>query len=183
MEKLKKRNEINDKYKWKLEDIFESEKAWLTAYDNVSIKVGDIKKYSGKFTKSSTGFLQCIKDIYILASNVNKIFVYAYMKRDEDSTNSSAQEMAGKADILATEFSAATAFFEPELLKLSPDKLENYIKKQPAIKEYGFVIDEILRKKQHILSQSEEKLIAKASEVMATGSKFSTLGSFSGSSS
>ena len=169
MEKLKKRNEIDEIYKWKLEDIFQSEALWAEEYEKVSGKLYEIKKHSGKFTKSAAGFLQCLKDLYTLAANVNKVFVYAYMKRDEDSTNSAAQEMAGKADILSTEFGAMTAFFEPELLKLSKEKLESYIKKQPAIQDYSFIIDEILRKKQHILSQAEEKLIAKASEVMATG--------------
>ena len=76
IKKLKLSNEIDEIYKWKLEDIFQSEALWAEEYEKVSSKLYEIKKHSGKFTKSAAGFLQCLKDLYTLAANVNKVFVY-----------------------------------------------------------------------------------------------------------
>ncbi len=175
MDKLKKRNEIEEKYKWRLEDIFLDVTLWNDFYKDTHEKINKIRKYSGKFTKTANSFFQCVEDIYSLSNDISKLFVYAYMKRDEDNSNPEAQEIAGRADLIATEFEAAISFFEPELLKLPQDKLELYLEKQPKIKEYSFVLEEILRKKQHVLLPNEEKLIAQASEALSTGAEVFTM--------
>lgn len=166
---MKKRNEIDAKYKWKLEDMFENEEKWQFAANQVENKISMMSKYPGKFTKTGKALYDCLKDLYELGEEITKLYVYAYMKRDEDSTNTKSQEIAGKADYIITKYSESIAFFEPELLQLNEEKLSLMISKTPKLKEYGFIIDEIMRKKAHVLSPAEEKILAMSGEATSVG--------------
>ncbi len=169
MDMQKTREEIDSQYKWRLEDIFETDARWQDAANDAEQSIAEIRKYSGKFTKTAAAMAECIGKLYELNGLVTKLYVYAYMRRDEDSANPFYQDLAGKADLIATKFSAAISFFEPELLTLNKDKITKFMKKEPALKEYSFVIEEIMRKKAHVLSKAEEKLLAMAGEATSTG--------------
>ena len=169
MEMQKNREEIDSRYKWRLEDLFETDELWLQTAQAAEEKIEEIRKYSGKFTKNAASMAECIGKLYELNGIVTKLYVYAYMRRDEDSTKPFYQDLAGKADMLATKFSAAVSFFEPELLTLNKEKISKYIKKEPALGEYAFTIEEIMRKKAHVLSKAEERLLAMSAEATSAG--------------
>ena len=169
MEMLQKRDEIDARYQWRLEDIFETNEAWQKAAEDAERKIAEIRKYSGKFVKNAKTLAECMEKLYELNGLVTKLYVYAYMRRDEDSANPFYQDLAGKADLLATKFSAAISFFEPELLAIDSNKVSRFIKKEPALQEYTFTIEEIMRKKAHVLSKAEERLLAMSTEATVTG--------------
>jgi len=169
MEMQKTRDEIDSQYKWRLEDIFETNALWEEAAEAAERQITEIRKYSGKFVKNAAAMAECLEKLYDLNGLVTKLYVYAYMRRDEDSANSFYQDLAGKADLIVTKFSAAISFFEPELLTLNKDKITKFMKKEPALKEYAFIIEEIMRKKAHVLSKAEEKLLAMAGEATSAG--------------
>lgn len=169
MDMQKNREEIDSRYKWRLEDLFETDELWLQTAQAAEEKIEEIRKYSGKFTKNAASMAECIGKLYELNGLVTKLYVYAYMRRDEDSTKPFYQDLAGKADMLATKFSAAVSFFEPELLTLNKEKISKYIKKEPALGEYAFAIEEIMRKKAHVLSKAEERLLAMSAEATSAG--------------
>lgn len=169
MDKLKQREEIESQYKWHLEDIFETNELWQQAVSEAEQKIAEIQKYSGKFIKNAKSTAECVEKLYQLNGLITKIYVYAYMRRDENSADSFYQDLAGKADLIVTKFYAAISFFEPELLSAEKERINRYIKKEPILKEYSFIIDEMMRKKAHVLSKSEEKLLALASEATSAG--------------
>ena len=175
MDMLKRRDEIDDKYKWRLEDIFESNELWFKTAEEAENKIGEIRKYAGKFTKNAAAMRSCIEDIYKLEDIVSRLYVYARMRRDENSADPVYQDLTGKAEMLITKFAAATSFFEPELLSLTNEKVAKYIKKDAGLKNYSFVIEEIMRKKGHVLSKNEEKLLAKTSEISSAGGDVFTM--------
>ncbi len=169
MEAQKLRSEVEACYKWRLEDLFETDGLWNQSAEEAEKKIDEIRKYSGKFTRNAGVFAECIRNLYELNGFITKLYVYANMRRDEDSANPFYQDLAGRAELLATKFSAAISFFEPELLTLSREKVDKYIAKEPSLGAYSFVIDEIMRKKAHVLSKSEEKLLALSSEATSAG--------------
>lgn len=175
MKEIKKRDEIDAKYKWKLEHMFENAEAWQISADEVEKKISEISKFSRKFTKSGQSLYECLEALNKLGGELTKLYVYAYMKRDEDSTNPKSQEMAGKADALLSKYSEKTAFFEPELLRLKPGRLESMKKRTIKLREYDFMLDEIMRKKAHILNPSEEKILAMSGEAMSVGQDVFTM--------
>ena len=169
MKETKTRDQIDNKYKWKLEDIFQTREDWQIAFEKAEAKIASMAEYRGKFTKTGKTLCDCMKAMYELSNDIMKLYVYAYMKRDEDSTNAKSQEIAGKADYIITRFSESVSFFEPELLQLDENRLAAMMKRTTGLKEYAFVIEEIMRKKAHVLSPAEEKILAMSGEATSVG--------------
>lgn len=169
MSNLQTRDAVDSIYKWRLEDLFESVEDWQAATEKAEIKIKEMSKYPGKFTKNASALCLCLNDMYELSEEIMRVYLYAHLKRDEDSTNATSQELAGKAESLVTRFSEATSFFEPELLQLDKAKIAAMTNKVSKLKEYEFVIEEIMRKKAHVLSREEEKILAMAADATSVG--------------
>ena len=75
--------------------------------------------------------------------------------------------MFSRARTLNSELSEATAFFSPELLAIPEKKLKAMVDKTKGLHIYRHYLDEELRMKKYTLSESEEKILAMASDPMA----------------
>lgn len=80
MDMQKNREEIDSRYKWRLEDLFETDELWLQTAQAAEEKIEEIRKYSGKFTKNAASMAECIGKLYELNGLVTKLYVYAYMR-------------------------------------------------------------------------------------------------------
>ena len=129
MKETKTRDQIDNKYKWRLEDIFQTREDWQIAFEKAEAKIASMSEYRGRFTKTGKSLYECMKAMYELSSDIMKLYVYAHMKRVEDSTNAKSQEIAGKADYIITRFSESVSFFEPELLQLEDNRLAAMMKR------------------------------------------------------
>ena len=161
MKKLKERHEIEEKFKWKLEDIYADDDAFELDFEKTKKLCFDMERMQDKVADAVTlnNCLELYEDIYCLVDN---LFSYSKMRMDEDNSNSKFQVLFGRARELAVKADAAAAFIEPMVLQF-PEK----IIKDPILKKYDIFLGEILRKKEHTLSAPEEKILAKSTE--ATG--------------
>lgn len=163
--KLPKREEIDSKYKWKLEDMYASNENWEEDYKKVKALSGDLEKYKGQLSKGADKLLGCLKLTDDLMSSMDILFMYARMRRDEDNSNSTYQALTERATALSTEISAAVSFMIPELISISEQTLRGYLDSNPELQIYRQFINEALRQKAHILSEREEELLALSSEI------------------
>ncbi len=152
------RNEIDAKYKWHLEDIFESNEAWEETFFATEELIPQIMKYSGCLTDSDT-VLECLQLTTKIGHELSRLFQYARMRRDEDSRESVYQGMTDRAQMLIVKFSSMSAFVSPELVELPTEKLEN-MKKEKRFSDYTVSLDDLIRDKNIILSKNEEKLLS-----------------------
>lgn len=153
-----------DKYNWSLEKIYKSIKDARL----------DIKKCDDMVEKLNLEekSISNLKNIVNLISDIlrltEKLYCYSYMKRDEDSRVSDFQKLALDVNSLNSRVSASISFFEPFLMSLSKDELENFYKIDDNEK-YRKYFDGILRFKAHTLSKNEENILANLSDAMSTG--------------
>jgi len=159
---IKKRSEVNQKYKWKIEDIYENLEELEKDYNFVKNNL-DFSKYQGKLS-NDTILLECLRFIDELSLKIGFMEVYAMMKKDEDSSVSSSVSLKYKIDTLCSEFSTATAFFVPEVTAFSQEKLNGLID-NPKFADYNRTFISILKDKPHILSEESEKILAMGSNV------------------
>ena len=165
MQTLKKREEIDSKYKWQLEDIYANNQLWEEDLNKVSDLFRQITAYSGKLGESASTLYQALTERDAMDALAEKLFVYARMRRDEDNANSTYQSMVERCGNVFTQMFAATAFFLPELTAISAETLEAYMKEEPGLEVYRFTFEKIQHNKEHILSQEEEVLLAQAGEI------------------
>jgi len=174
--KVKSRSEIDKKYKWNIEAMFPDESEWDRNFEEVLRLAEEFAKLSGSLANSSKSLLDAYRKKDELWLIVEKMYVYARMRRDEDNREAKYQAMADKCRSLIAKASAAMAFFTPELLEIPEEKLKEFIKQEEGLKLYEFAILDTLRQKAHVLSEIEENLMAQFSEVSgATNDIFSML--------
>ncbi len=162
---LPKRDEIESKYKWKVEDIYDSTDKWEADFKLVKSMSEEIKKFYGVLGQSSKNLLNCLKKSDELTSLCDKIFVYARMKRDENNSNSTYQALTDRAMALMTDVYASISFIVPEIITIPEDKVKSFFSENKDLSLYKQFIDEIERQKKHILTQQEEQILAMSAEV------------------
>lgn len=161
MSKLPKRNEIEEKYKWKLEDIYISDEVYEADFIKTENLCKDMQKLQNVISdaESLKNCLGLYEDMYCLVDN---LFSYSRMRMDENNSNAKYQVLLGRARELATKADASSAFIEPLILQLPEDIINSKV-----LQKYRIYLNEVLRRKKHTLSAPEEKILAKSAE--ATG--------------
>lgn len=167
----RERKDIPVEYTWDLEDLFESVEAWEEEFTNVSKLAEDFPKHKGEFTKSSDSLLQALKDLETISRSMMNVYSYTSLKLDEDTRIGDSQSLSARARSLYVQFSSSTSFFEPELLTVDEETIKTYMEEKPELKLYAQYFDNILRKKDHVLSAREESILAQNGEVASASSK------------
>lgn len=159
------RSEVKEQYKWAIEDIYPSDEAWEKDYDRAMSMI-DFAKYAGKLgdKKELLSFLKANDELMKLAE---ALAVYAYMKHDEDARASKYTSYNSKMGMLFAKYSGEVAFYEPELAAQSEEYLNSLIADK-AFSDYDYQLSQLVKRKPHVLSEAEEKLIALAGESFAT---------------
>ena len=158
--KLPKRAELPKEYKWRLEDIYANDELWESDYSLIRDSAADLAGFQGKVGQSAGNLLTVLSNEERLQELLEKVFVYARMRRDEENNNPVYQALTDRALSLNTEVDAALSFIVPEILVIDADTLENFRRTEPGLEKYNLLIDEILRFAPHTLSENEEQLIA-----------------------
>lgn len=163
---LPTREEIPQGEKWNLEDIYATDDQWEKEFQEVKGKYPEISQYQGKLDESAETLFNALGLQDEIAKKLGKLYTYAHMRSDEDTTNSYYQGLNDRAANLATKVSSALAFVVPEILSMDEEKLKSYIEEYEPLQLYRHAIDEINRQRPHVLSATEEALLAQAGEVM-----------------
>ncbi|BCN30478.1 oligoendopeptidase F [Anaeromicropila herbilytica] len=166
--KLPKRNEVEQKYKWAIEDIYKTDEDWQNDYNFLSEEMKKLSSYKGKLGESADTLVTFLKFTDELSKKAEKIIIYANQKSHEDTTNSTYQNLVSKASTLSVAFSSQFSFVEPELLSIPEEQLEELMKSKNGIEVYDKYLHDILRKKEHILSPEMEELLADVGEMAET---------------
>ena len=163
---LKTRNQIDKKYKWNIEAMISDESIIDKELETIKKDAASYEeKYSGKLSKDGETLLKAFKDRDDIWRRLEKIYVYARMKRDEDNAETVYQAMTDKCGAIIAAVSASMAFFTPELLTSSEEKIITFIDSTEGLKEYDFAIKDTLRQKSHILTKEEENIMAQMGEI------------------
>ncbi|MEG1661663.1 MAG: hypothetical protein RR332_04020 [Clostridiales bacterium] len=160
------RKEIAAEYKWDIEKIYPDEQSWQADCEKARKMLAETEKYRGKLDQGKELFKSFLHYQDQLSIILEKTFVYASMRRDEDNTVSLYQEMRDNVESLVVAAEAALSFFAPELLSLSPAQLNDYLA-DPQIALYKKFIQDITRMRQHTLSPEQEMLLAQTGEMAA----------------
>ena len=171
MEKYKTRNEVPDKYKWDLTPLYKDIDAWNKDYDALKEEINVLAKYQNHLLDNADTLYEFISTYYAIDRKLEKVYYYAHLNYDAETTNSQYQELSGKVDLLFRDIGVITAFVEPELLKSDYSKIEEFYKANPKLKEYHRYFEEIYRYKKHILSLKEETLLSKLSDSLGAPSE------------
>lgn len=169
-----KRNEIDDRFKWAIGDLFENDEAWKKEYALTKQLIARVSDYQNRLSESAETLLEFCKLEDELSYRFERVYVYANQKYHEDTSASTYQGFSDQAGTLSVEMGSALSFVIPEILSVPETVLNHFIDSNEGLKMYEFAIREILRHKPHVLSAEMEELIANTGEMAeAPGNIFS----------
>ena len=164
----RERSKVPDQYKWDLTAIYASDRAWREQKDKLVAELPKLKEYQGKLGSSAQNLASALELQSRLDMQLNRLSTYAGLISDQDSRVSTYQGMKQETVQLGAKFAEQSAYIEPEILKIDPAVLAKYIAAEPRLNVYRHYLDDVTRRRQHTLSESEEKLLA-GSLVLASG--------------
>ena len=155
---VKTRDEIEEKYTWKTEDMIASKEEWDRLYSAVENGIAEITAYSGKLNDKKN-ILDCLKTSTKYEDILSRMFCYSHMKRDQDVGNGENKALYDSVYNLYIRYSGETSFVMPQLSALD----ESYLKELASDKDfadYSYLIEGIIKDKKHTLGEKEEKILA-----------------------
>ena len=165
---IPKRTEVPEELKWDLTRVFSSDNDWEQEYTLIKKEVQDLSKLKKDFTKDGHHLYDDLTKILEVGRRLEKVYVYATMSSDVDSSDSHYLGYVAQAQTLASQFEAATSFMNPSILELSQADLNQFMEDEPKLNNYAHMLEQIMQQKPHTLSAQEEKIIADAGDVLGT---------------
>lgn len=163
-ETLQERSQIDPHYQWDLTRMYANDAAWEEEFGALDAKIDALAGFAGKLGNAEG--LRAFLDAEVrLDRALSNLYCYASMRRSEDTRATAAQSMYARIGTKYVRAVSVRAFAEPELLALPEETLRALVE-DPALKEYRFALEDLLRRKPHTLSAAEEKLLASFGEVL-----------------
>lgn len=164
------RHQVDKKYTWDLSGIFPSLKACEMAMREIKREL-DFSAFEGKLDQSAALLVQFYEKKHAILQKLNKVYVYAHLLVDQDTTNAEHQALFLKASQLYSEVQAALAFERPELLTISKYRLDAFMEENDDLALFRHYFDDNQRFKPHTLTGDLERILAEAAPIMTGGYK------------
>ncbi|MBZ2120412.1 oligoendopeptidase F [Streptococcus infantis] len=165
------RNEINEKDTWDLSTIFETDKKWEEELALLTEDTKEAARLEGHLLDSAESLLNITERYLDLSRRLEKLYVYAHMKNDQDTRVAKYQEYYAKAMTLYSQLDQVFSFYEPEFMVITEEQYQNFLAEEPKLQPYKHFFDKLLQNKDHVLSQREEELLAGAGEIFGAASE------------
>ena len=159
------REQIDEKYKWNLRDIFSSDEEWENNFVWVENAIAKYDNFRGRLNEDPKILLSCFQFDDEIGIKLERLYLYAMLNKDSDMSVPFYQAFDSRIKTLFSKVSAANSFINPELLKIPDEELLGMIHSIDGLKIYEHSVIELLRKKVHTLNKEEEEILALAGEI------------------
>lgn len=161
---IPERKQVPPNDTWNLTALYADDAAWQSDCDKIEQSVQESSRFKGTLGQSSAALAEMLAWLSETGKIVEKVMQYAFLKHAADGSDSENQRRRSLSHQLATRYSAATSFIEPEIMTIDPNTIESWTK-LPDFKEFRVMLSKMLRFREYILGPDEEKIMALQSEV------------------
>lgn len=168
--KLKTRKDIPVEQTWDLEAIFSTDEEWEKEFKEIQVQLPYLQACKGTLADSATTLLVALEKQNEITEKLGRVYTYAHMRYDQDTTNSYYQGLNDRAASLASQVGQVASFMVPELLAIEESRIEEFLSKNERLNVYKQMFAELNEERAHVLSEAEEAILAQASEVTSSPS-------------
>ncbi len=161
---LPTRDQIDEKYKWNLKDIYESDEQWERDFDWTNKNLIRYSDFKGKLSSSPSSLYACLKLDEEIGIKLERLFLYAMLAKDSDMRITKYHAMDDKIKNLFARALSESSFIKPEILSIDEKLLKKWIEENPELKIFEHHFDDLLREKPHTLDSDKESNLALSSE-------------------
>jgi oligoendopeptidase F len=165
LQTFKKRSDIPMEYTWELESIYAHDEDWERDFQTIQQKLPELTALKDTLAQSGEALLRVLQKRDEIYEVLERLYVYASMRKDEDTTNSTYQGMADRAMQLFVQTSTSSAFIEPEILALPQEQLDQDLQEVTGLALYRQQLFDLNRQRPHVRSAEVEAILAAAGEI------------------
>lgn len=166
--KIPARADVPEKDKWAIQDLFATDDDWRAALAKAKEFIPRITAFRGRLAESGAALLSFFRLDDEISLAFDALVHYAQRRSDEDTRVAAYQEMVSQVTRFAVEIQSAAAFETPELLAISDEDMNRLYAEAPDLELYRLNIDRIRHRREHVLSDKEEAILAAAGEIAAS---------------
>ncbi|WP_155286250.1 oligoendopeptidase F [Lacticaseibacillus zhaodongensis] len=160
MKKQQLRSEVPTELTWNLTDIYADDDEFKAATGAANDRSVRLAAAANDFANDAEHFLEAVQEYYATQVLISHIGVYAMLKTSQDGADPAAQQLQADADQCYSTFGKATAWFKSAVIDLTDAQLTAFKQAEPALNEYGHVLDLIRKQRGHVLPPDQEKILA-----------------------
>ena len=163
--KIRKRSEIPVEDTWAIEDLYATDEAWEQELSSLSEDEKVLTSFAGKLGENAETLYAYMEKTESVNAKAELLANYCMRRADVDTRDATYQAMVGKFMSVVVALSAATSFETPEIMAISDETLDSFYAAYPQLERYRRYLTNLRRRKEHVLSEAEEKLLAAAGEM------------------
>lgn len=166
METILSRENIDNKYKWNLSDIYANWESWEKDLENLKEIIKEIPTFETSITADEKKFIELMKLEEKIQRMIDKLYLYPYMLRDLDSKDVVAAEKMQIIEHIYSEYTVISSWIVPKILEIPKETMDKWIERNPELHEHRFGLSELYRLREHVLDKDKEKLLSYFSQYM-----------------
>ncbi|OYT16465.1 MAG: oligoendopeptidase F [Bacteroidetes bacterium 4572_77] len=155
-----KRNEIDSLYKWDFSHIYKDWKEWQIDFDTIQQQAKDIEKLKGQLKKGPQQLLQALQLLDQVEKILYKVYAYPALQKSTDNRDNTILAKMQEVNMFMAQLSTLTSWISPEIMEIPYEICMQWIKDKEELSVYAFNLEKIYHQKEHILSESKEKLLS-----------------------
>lgn len=163
----KARNLMNPEYMWDLTPMYANDDQWEADLKAVEAMLNTLSDIPGTLGNSAESLKNGLDRMYEANRRMEKAYIYAFLKKSGDNGDARYQEMEARCISLIVALQTATAFVNPEILAIDPEKLDSYMQ-HPELATYRHFVEDIVRGRCHTLDAQTEKMLAMLGDAAQT---------------
>jgi oligoendopeptidase F len=164
-QEIRARSEVPVEFTWDLALVFDNGAEWERAVTEVEALKPALVELQGTVSGSATALLHALEVTEQAGMKVQRVYLYARMRKDSDGTDPEAQALDSRSASLYSQIGAAGSFLEPEILAIPPDTLAEWQASDPRLKPYAYYLDHLTRMRAHVRSTEVEEILAEFGDV------------------
>ena len=157
-----------ERYEWDLTDLYASVDDWEAAFTDLQNRLQDVDDYRGTLGDSAQSMSEALGFISNSYKELTRMYIYTNLRRDADQRVAEEQTRFGRAMQLYTNWGEATSWLNPEILSVGTETVNRYINEEPALADFEFMLQDILRMAPYTLDERTEEILAQASMMMSS---------------
>lgn len=159
---LPNRNEVPQNLTWDLTLLYPNDQAMKDDLKQTTDRAHQLHQLAGRLADNDgASLLQALQMAKVINEELEKEYVYAFLRRDSDTTDDAANALYGIAEDAATKVDTALSFMDPEIIAIDEGQLRAWLKRVPGLAEFRFALKQIRLQKRHVLSTREESLLSR----------------------
>ncbi len=154
------RHEIASQYTWDLSSIFASWDAWETGFAELAAAIERYRVHEGTLAAGGDRLLQAYRDADALGQLAYRVWYYAALHYDEDQRDNAVNARRQRVQLLIARWRQATSWFNPELLAIPVETVQQWMAASAELGTYRFAIEDLFRQQAHVLDAAGERLLS-----------------------